>query len=169
MTETKYDLAVTFGRFNLLHAGHVDMFERMADLAPSCLIGVSDGPSNLPADQRVAVIEKALGLNTATPEHFGAPWETARAGNPFALFEFVTAQPERVVVVLGEDQEGLARAAKRVFGWDYHLVKRLGSSTEVRSLIDSEQWDRLTEVVPAEILPDVCRLRAQELKRQNGN
>lgn len=163
MTETKYDLAVTFGRFNLLHAGHLDMFERMADLAPRCLIGVSDGPANLPTGMRVAVIEKALGLNTAVSEHFGAPWETARAGNPFAFFEFVTAR--RVVVVLGEDQENLAKAAKRVFGWDYHLVRRLGSSTEVRSLIDTEQWDRLTEVVPAEILPDVCRLRALELKK----
>jgi len=169
MTETKYDLAVTFGRFNLLHAGHVDMFERMADLAPSCLIGVSDGPANLPADQRVAVIERALGLNTAVSEHFGAPWDTARAGNPFAFFEFVTAPADRVVVVLGEDQEGLAKAARRVFGWDYRLVKRLGSSTEVRSLIDGEQWDRLTEVVPAEILPDVCRLRALELKKQHGD
>jgi cytidyltransferase-like protein len=169
MTETKYDLAVTFGRFNLLHAGHLDMFERMAGLAPSCLIGVSDCPSNLPTDRRVAVIEKALALalSTATAEHFGAPWETARAGNPFAFFEFVTAK--RVVIVLGEDQEGLAKAAKRVFGWDYHLVKRLGSSTEVRSLIDSEQWDRLTEVVPAGILPDVCRLRALELRKQHGN
>jgi len=169
MNESKYDLAVTFGRFNLLHAGHIDMFERMADLAPSCLIGVSDGPANLPADARVAVIRRALGLDTATAEHFGAPWDTTRAGNPFAFFEYVTAPAARVVVVLGEDQEGLAKAAERVFGWGYHLVRRLGSSTEVRSLIDSEQWDRLTEVVPAKILPDVCRLRALELKKQHGN
>jgi len=167
MTNIGYDLAVTFGRFNLLHAGHLDMFERMVDLAPSCLIGVSDGPANLPVDARVAVIRKALGLDIAAAEHFGVPWETACAGNPFAFFEFVTAG--RVLVVLGEDQEGLAKAAKRVFGWDYRLVKRLGSSTEVRSLIDSEQWDRLAETVPAKILPDVCRLRALELKKQNGD
>lgn len=162
MTETKYDLAVTFGRFNLLHVGHVDMFERMADLAPSCLIGVSDGPANLPTDRRVAVIEKMVGANTVTAEHFGCPYEVVKAPNPFAFFEFVTAK--RVVLVLGEDQEALAKAAKRVFGWDYHLVKRLCSSTEVRSLIDNEQWDRLVEVVPAEILPQVARLRGLEVK-----
>ena len=162
MTETKYDLAVTFGRFNLLHVGHVAMFERMADLAPSCLIGVSDGPANLPTDERVAVIAKAMGVGNAVAEHFGCPYEIARAANPFAFFEFVTAK--RVVLVLGEDQEALAKAAKRVFGWDYHLVKRLCSSTEVRSLIDGEQWDRLTEVVPAGILPQVARLRGLELK-----
>jgi glycerol-3-phosphate cytidylyltransferase-like family protein len=165
MTKTKYDLAVTFGRFNLLHRGHVDMFERMADLALDCLIGVSTGPGNLPADQRVAVIEKAIGINGIVAEVMGSVYDTAKAGNPFAFFEYVTAGPGRVVLVLGEDQEGLAKAAERVLGWDYHLVRRLGSSTEVRSLIDNEQWDRLVDVVPAEILGDVCRLRALELKK----
>jgi len=165
MTETKYDLAVTFGRFNLLHFGHVDMFERMAELAPSCLIGVSDGPNNLPIEQRIAVIERAMGIDSTVSELFGCVYDTAKAGNPFAFFEYVTVAPARVVLVLGEDQEALAKAAKRVFGWDYYLNKRLGSSTEVRSLIDGEQWDRLVDVVPAEILPDVCRLRAQELKK----
>ena len=163
MTETKYDLAVTFGRFNLLHHGHIDMFERMAELAPSCLIGVSDGPANLPAALRVQVIEKAMGIGTPVSEHFGCPYETAKGANPFAFFEYVTAK--RVVVVLGEDQEGLGKAAKRVFGWDYVLVKRLCSSTEVRTMIDNEDWDRLTEVVPADILPLVANLRGLELAR----
>lgn len=163
MTETKYDLAVTFGRFNLLHNGHVDMFERMADLAADCLIGVSTGPDNLPVDERVAVIEKAMGVNGVVAELMGSVYDTAKAANPFAFFEYVTADPARVVLVLGEDQEGLGKAAKRVLGWDYHLVKRLGSSTEVRSLIDNEDWDRLVDVIPAEILGDVCRLRAMEI------
>jgi cytidyltransferase-like protein len=164
MIEAKYDIAVTFGRFNLLHIGHVDMFERMADLAHNCLIGVSSGPNNLPIDQRVAVIEKAMGINGVVYEHFGGPYETAKAPNPFAFFEFVNA--ERVVLVLGEDQVKLAEAAKKVLGWDYHLVKRLYSSTEVRALIDNEEWDRLIEVVPNEILPDVARLRGQEILSQ---
>jgi hypothetical protein len=165
MTETKYDLAVTFGRFNLLHRGHVDMFERMAWLAPSCLIGVSDGPNNLPATLRVAVIEKAMGINGVVSELMSSVYDTARAANPFAFFEYVTADPARVVLVLGEDQEGLGKAAKRVLGWDYHLVKRLGSSTEVRALIDNEEWDRLVDAVPLEIIPDVARLRGLELEK----
>jgi len=161
MIETKYDLAVTFGRFNLLHVGHIDMFERMVDFAGTCLIGVSTGPDNLPVDQRVAVIEKAMGMNGVVYEHFGGVYETAKASNPFAFFEFVNA--ERVILILGEDQVKLAEAAKRVLGWDYHLVKRLCSSTEVRALIDNEEWDRLVEVVPNDILPDVARLRGQEI------
>jgi len=161
MIEAKYDLAVTFGRFNLLHVGHIDMFERMVGFAGTCLIGVSTGPDNLPIDQRVAVIEKAMGMNGVVYEHFGGVYETAKASNPFAFFEFVNA--ERVILVLGEDQVKLAEAAKRVLGWDYHLVKRLCSSTEVRALIDNEEWDRLVEVVPNDILPDVARLRGQEI------
>ena len=166
MTESKYDLAVTFGRFNLLHVGHVDMFERMADLASHCLIGVSEGPENLPVDQRVAVIEKAMGINHVVAELMGCCYETAKAANPFAFFDFVTA--ERVVLVLGEDQVKLAEATKRVLGWDYHLVKRLCSSTEVRALIDNEEWDRLVEVVPEDILADVARLRGQEIRKKEA-
>jgi hypothetical protein len=164
MIEAKYDLAVTFGRFNLLHVGHIDMFERMVGFAGTCLIGVSTGPDNLPIDQRVAVIEKAMGMNGVVYEHFGGVYETAKASNPFAFFEFVNA--ERVILILGEDQVKLAEAAKRVLGWDYHLVKRLCSSTEVRALIDNEEWDRLVEVVPNDILPDVARLRGQEISQK---
>ena len=164
MIETKYDLAVTFGRFNLLHVGHIDMFERMVDFAGTCLIGVSTGPDNLPVDQRVSVIENAMGMNGVVYEHFGGVYETAKASNPFAFFEFVNA--ERVILVLGEDQVKLAEAAKRVLGWDYHLVKRLCSSTEVRALIDNEEWDRLVEIVPNDILPDVARLRGQEISQK---
>jgi hypothetical protein len=164
MIEAKYDLAVTFGRFNLLHVGHIDMFERMVGFAGTCLIGVSTGPDNLPIDQRVAVIEKAMGMNGVVYEHFGGVYETAKASNPFAFFEFVNA--ERVILILGEDQVKLAEAAKRVLGWDYHLVKRLCSSTEVRALIDNEEWDRLVEIVPNDILPDVARLRGQEISQK---
>jgi len=161
MTQFNHDLAVTFGRFNLLHNGHIDMFERMADLAPTCLIGVSTGPDNLPIDQRIGVIEKAMGINHVVAEIMGCCFETAKAANPFAFFEFVTAK--RVILVLGEDQVKLAEAAKRILGWDFHLVKRLCSSTEVRALIDNEEWDRLSQVVPEDILPSVARLRSQEL------
>lgn len=161
MTQFNHDLAVTFGRFNLLHIGHIDMFERMADLAPTCLIGVSTGPDNLPIDQRIGVIEKAMGINHVVAEIMGCSFETAKAANPFAFFEFVTAK--RVILVLGEDQVKLAEAAKKILGWDFHLVKRLCSSTEVRALIDNQEWDRLSQVVPEDILPSVARLRGQEL------
>lgn len=164
MTENTYDIAVTFGRFNLLHIGHIALFDRMADLAPKCLIGVSSGPNNLPLDARRNVIETALGCNTPTAEMFGNPYETIGGANPFAFFEFITAKS--VVLVLGEDQEALAKAAKRVFGWDYVLVQRLCSSTEVRSMIDNEEWDRVVQVVPENILPAVARLRGEEILRK---
>ena len=164
MTENTYDIAVTFGRFNLLHIGHIALFDRMADLAPKCLIGVSSGPNNLPLDARREVIERVLGVNTPTAECFGSPYETIGGTNVFAFFDFITAKS--VVLVLGEDQEKLAKATKRVLGWDYVLVKRLSSSTEVRTLIDNEEWDRVVQVVPEEILPAVARLRGEEILRK---
>jgi cytidyltransferase-like protein len=163
MNETTFDIAVTFGRFNLLHIGHLALFDRMADLAPNCLIGVSTGPNNLRFEARREVIEKAVGANTPTAEHFGNPFEVCGGANPFAFFDFVTAK--NVVLVLGEDQVKLAEAAKRVLGWEFSLVKRLSSSTEVRALIDNEDWDRLIEVVPEDIVPMVARLRGDEIKK----
>lgn len=164
MTENTYDIAVTFGRFNLLHIGHIALFDRMADLAPKCLIGVSSGPNNLPLDARREVIERALGAYYLTAEHSGNPFETIGGANVFAFFDFITAKS--VVLVIGEDQEKLAKATKRVLGWDYILVKRLSSSTEVRTLIDNEEWDRVVQVVPEEILPAVARLRGEEILRK---
>lgn len=161
MNETTFDIAVTFGRFNLLHVGHLALFDQMADLAPNCLIGVSTGPNNLQFGARKEVIEKAVGANTVTAELCGNPFEVCGAPNPFAFFDFVTAK--NVVLVLGEDQIKLAEATKKVLGWEFRLVKRLTSSTEVRAIIDNEKWDRLVDVVPSEIVSMVTQLRHQEI------
>lgn len=159
MDKKTYDIAITFGRFNLLHNGHLDLFHRMAETAYECSIGVSSGPKNLPLADRMKVIKKALGDNRGC-------YEVTGGSNPFDFFDFIhQANGENVILFLGEDQEALGKAAERVFGWDYRLVKRLGSSTDVRGMIDREEWDRLVNSVPAEIIPDVARLRGMELSQ----
>ena len=160
MNETTYDLAITFGRFNLLHNGHVDLFHRMAKVAHECSIGVSSGDRNLPLADRCRVIDTALKPNNRCYRIVGG-------SNPFDYFGRVNDANINgsVILFLGEDQEALAKAAKRVFGWDYYLVKRLGSSTDVRGMIDREEWDRFVDAVPLEIIPDVARLRGLELEK----
>ena len=48
----RFKAAVTFGRFNLLHKGHLDLFKNMAGAAKEIVIGVSTGPNNLTYRQR---------------------------------------------------------------------------------------------------------------------
>lgn len=159
MDKQTYDIAITFGRFNLLHNGHIDLFYRMAMVAQECSIGVSSGPKNLPLLDRISVIEKALGDNAGC-------YQVIDGTNPFDYFDFIhQINGSSVILFLGEDQEALGKAAQRVFGWDYQLVKRLGSSTDVRGMIDRGEWDRLVNSVPVNILPDVSRLRGMELSR----
>lgn len=159
MDKQTYDIAITFGRFNLLHNGHLDLFHRMAAAALECSIGVSSGPKNLPLSDRIWVIKKALSDNAGC-------YHVTDGSNPFDYFDFIhQINGSNVILFLGEDQEALGKAAQRVFGWDYHLVKRLGSSTDVRGMIDREEWDRLVNSVPTEIIPDVSRLRGMELSR----
>jgi cytidyltransferase-like protein len=161
MDKQTYDLAITFGRFNLLHNGHLDLFRRMADAAHECSIGVSSGPKNLPLSDRIEVIKKGLGDNAGC-------YHVTSGSNPFDFFDFIQQiNSTSVILFLGEDQEVLGKATQRVLGWDYHLVKRLGSSTDVRGMIDREEWDRLVNAVPAHIIPDVARLRGIELSKDS--
>jgi nicotinamide mononucleotide adenylyltransferase len=160
MIKQTYDLAITFGRFNLLHNGHIDLFERMATFANICKIGLSSASKNLPLSDRIRVIDKALHPNASK-------YQMLAGSNVFDYFGRIAElhSSEDIILILGEDQEVLAKAAERVFGWEYHLVRRLGSSTEVRGVIDNEQWDRLDRIVPRAIIPDVCRLRGMEISK----
>lgn len=160
MIKQTYDLAITFGRFNLLHYGHIHLFERMAMFSSICSIGLSSAAKNLPLSDRIRVIDKALHLRDMNHRIIAG-------SNPFDYFGQIVElySSEDIILFLGEDQEVLAKAAQRVFGWEYYLVKRLGSSTEVRGVIDNEQWDRLDHIVPKVIIPDVCRLRGMEISK----
>lgn len=160
MIKQTYDLAITFGRFNLLHNGHIDLFERMAAFSSTCSIGLSSAAKNLSLSDRIRVIDKALRLRDIN-------YRMIAGYNPFDYFGQIAElhSYENIILFLGEDKEVLAKAAQRVFGWEYHLIGRLGSSTEVRGVIDNEQWDRLDHIVPKIIVPDVCRLRGMEISK----
>ena len=157
MENNRFKVAVTFGRFNLLHKGHIMLFQQMADFADEIVIGLSNNSRNLSVSDRKTVIDLALlgkGINYTIVE----------ASNPFELFEVVFEEKEMhlVTAFFGEDQNTLAIAAHRVYGWVPKTIERLSSSTVVRALIDNEEWDLLGKIVPSRILPDVIRLRKKE-------
>ena len=151
-----YETAVVFGRFNLLHNGHVQLFTEMAKIADRVVIGLSTNSRNLPSEDRSAVIETVL-------SEIGIKFSVLPAAQPFEIFERIDS--ERVVTYFGEDQFKLGAAAQRVYGWPTKTIPRITSSTVVRELIDQEEWDILASIVPKSVFAEVIRLRKLELNQ----
>ena len=149
-----FKVAVTFGRFNLLHKGHVDLFRQMAASAKEIIIGISTGPNNLSYRQRADVIIKALNY-----DRLGVANGICGKRQPFDLFkECAHLEPKDVVFFVGEDQYALAKAVERTLGYSTLIIPRLASSTSVRQTIDNEDWDLLARLVPGSIISDVTQL-----------
>ena len=150
----RFKVAATFGRFNLLHKGHLDLFKNMAGAAKEIIIGVSTGPNNLTYRQRADVIIKAL-----SHDRLGVANGLFPKRQPFDLLkECEHLDPEDVVFYVGEDQFALAKAVERTLGFSVYTIPRLTSSTLVRQAIDSEAWDLLGGMVPSSIISDVTQL-----------
>ena len=150
-----FDIAVTYGRFNLLHKGHMRLFERMDKNASKLYIGLSSAQRNLPAHMRSEAIKAAL-------NEYGIKAAIVDAGNPFELFQAVNLPDAKIITIFGTDQYTLANAANKAYGWSQDLVERLTSSTAIRAHIDNEEWDILADLVPASIIPHVINLRQIE-------
>ena len=160
----RFKLAFTFGRFNLLHRGHLDLFKQMGGSAEEILIGVSSGPKNLSYATRRKVIKDALREDW----QFDSPFQIETKRSPFGLLELINFNPEDTVVYLGQDQFELGQTLTREFGCAAITIPRLTSSTTIRHLIDTEQWSLLAREVPQSIINDVITLRQQELLCQSS-
>ena len=154
--------AVTFGRFNLLHKGHLALFKEMGRMADYVTIGLSDNPKNLPFELRKEVIKIALADS-------GIAYSMTMASNPFELFQHVHGlNNPNVCTVFGEDQLALGIAAKRHYGWLDAHVERLTSSTALRAHLDLEEWDVLASLTVPGTIPHLINLRKLELTRSNA-
>ena len=155
----KYKLALTFGRFNLLHIGHIDLFKQMAAVAKDVTIGISTAEANLSIRDRSQVINHAL----HTDPDFTADFGVLPKRQPFELAaEIKQYDSWEVVFFLGEDQWELGKAIERHFGIDVVFIHRLTSSSALRGIIDAEDWVMLTKHVPMSILNKVVQLRETE-------
>ena len=155
----QYKLALTFGRFNLLHNGHIDLFKQMGAAAKKVTIGLSTSSANLSVRDRSQVITHALHSDPDFNNDFGV----LPKRQPFELAaEIKQYEPEQVVLYLGHDQWELAKAFERHFGITVVLIPRITSSSALRGMIDAEDWIALSSHVPLSILNKVVQLRETE-------
>lgn len=149
-----FKVAVTYGRFNLLHKGHLDLFRRMQNVADKIVIGVSTSAKNKDIKKRMRVIGRAM--ETLAPD---INYVVVPSIQPFEVFEVAEEIGERdVIAFFGHDQASLANAAEKYFGWEWATIDRMTSSTAIRAHIDNEEWDILPKLVPLSILNDVIAL-----------
>ena len=155
----QFKLAITFGRFNLLHFGHLDLFKQMSEVANEILIGVSTASANLSLRDRTQTISHAL---TKDPD-FDVTFQLSPKRQPFELMaEIKGYDPNDVVFYLGQDQFELAKAFEKHAGIATVLIPRLTSSSTIRGIIDNEDWALLTHHVPLSILNKIVQLRETE-------
>ena len=163
----QFKLAITFGRFNLLHNGHLDLFQQMAESAEEVTVGLSTGPGNLDSGKRVNVINKAYGASDidlgVSLLYFHKFFKVKLLRQPFDLLTGLEdIEPERVVFYVGEDQFKLAKAIERVAGFQIRTIPRLTSSTIIRQAVDNEDWDLVSTLVPPSVVNDVINLHLKQ-------
>lgn len=158
------EVAVTFGQFNLLHKGHVQLFDRLLKEGKEAVIGISNHPQNLPLKSREEAIISAVNNN--------GQFYIRQGYHPMEIFEWVRntwPSDTSVTLVMGENQYALAQQACKIFSFKQILIPRLTSSEVVRCVVDNQEWDLLPQLVPTNLITKVISLRQLELSRLNKN
>ena len=166
--------AVTFGRFNLPHPGHVDLVRKMLTVADTAYVAVSTGKNNNDIAARIYVFDRLCvlaGLDMSRVVFI-------EAKNPFDAVEAVLeinsigqVDPEvqkRTTVVLGIDQTQLGERLRDNLGVAFVPNEvRIGSSTVIRYFLETgeEQFVREIYHEDEDLFSVVLTLRSEELRR----
>jgi hypothetical protein len=126
--------AVTFGRFNIGHPGHVELVKKLLTLGSTAKVYVSLGRQNNDWDLRVLLLrtlcrQASIDLSRVS---------FLKAIDPYAGLSDVlkSRKPSEVVLVLGSDQASLGLQLSHTFGVSFHGNERSGSSTALRKVLD---------------------------------
>ena len=169
--------AVTFGRFNLPHPGHVDLIKRMLQVADYAYVGVSSGKNNNDIEMRIEVLDLLCyraGLDMERITFFAA-------SNPYEAVCFTTDDPYteltdvvkllNTTVVLGVDQSKLGEKMRDDLGVKFVPNEvRVGSSTVIRYFLEIGEEQIVREIYHNDdfIFSDILDLRAEELAREKS-
>jgi hypothetical protein len=137
MKKPIYKNAVTFGRLNIPHYGHVELVQKMLEQADVANVYLSSGKKNTDWDLRVLMLRHLLREQGVDLRRVNI----LKASNPFSAVEDTMVTDNDAVVVLGEDQYELANKLCSDYHLGGQLNRRSGSSTQVRHLLDHGDFD----------------------------
>lgn len=133
-----YKSAVTFGRFNIAHSGHVELIQMMLKYAEVAFVAVSDGKLNNDWDLRVLLLRVLCRDANVDLQRV----KFVKASNPFdAVAEAVATSPyNETVIVLGSDQMEMAYKLGEIHDCPWIFNGRTNSSTQMRFFLDAEDF-----------------------------
>jgi hypothetical protein len=169
MSPKRYLKAITFGRYNLPHKGHIDLIKGMLTNAEIAEVYVSTGKANNDWDCRVLVL-KHLCLRAYIDLK---RVRFLKSNSPYTAVEEAVKGTHRGsnVLMLGTDQQALLQALGVKFICGTIINPRICSSTQVRHLIDDCRFaDTLSHLYDNDdfILTAVKILRKQEIVREES-
>jgi hypothetical protein len=133
-----YKRTVTFGRFNIAHSGHVGLVQRMLEHGEKAHVYVSEGGSNNDWDLRVLLLShlcREAGCDMRRVNFL-------KSKSPFkAVEDTLDSSPwKEAAIVLGSDQQEMARKLGEVYDCPTITNCRTNSSTQMRFFIDVEDF-----------------------------
>ena len=142
-TQMRYACAATFGRFNLVHTGHVELVEQMLAHADYADVHISAGGKNTEYEMRELLFKVLLrnrNVDLSRVRFYCTP-------NVNEALEFSTkhAPFNEVVFVLGSDQTDMLYSLSDVHDVNYVINSRSNSSTNMRYFLDS--YDFLEDAI----------------------
>ena len=135
---TMTDAAFTFGKFQQLHNGHIELFRQALANHDRLYIGVSNAKKNIDITQRIRNLDRVIKAN-------GWRGRVCVFQGTNLCFAYDSIH-EACDVVLGEDREVLGSKLAANNGVDYVKVKRMTSSTEVRRRL--AVGEDISDIVP---------------------
>ena len=169
--------AVTFGRFNIPHPGHVHLVKRMLEEADHAFVGLSLSKKNNNVELRRDVFDGLLvhgGIDTRRVSFFGS--EGAFQAVEYCITDVLTrmvnpAIQNATAVVLGVDQSKLGERLRDDLGVKFVPNKiRIGSSTVIRYFLEIGDEQAVREIYHGddELFRMVQQLRQEELNREKS-
>jgi hypothetical protein len=131
-----YKSAVTFGRFNIPHHGHVELIQQMLHYAECADVHVSGSVSNNDYDLRVLLLRhlcRAANVDLTRVRFYQSPTVIEAM-----TFSVDMAPYNECVLVLGSDQVNMGRKMSEVYDTGLVINHRSTSSTEIRYFLDAE-------------------------------
>jgi hypothetical protein len=131
-----YKSAVTFGRFNIPHHGHVELIQQMLHWAEYADVHLSGSNKNTDWDIRVLMLRhlcREANVDLKRVRFYNSPSVVE------AMTFSVDAAPfNECVLVLGSDQMAMGYKIAEAFDTAFIINRRSTSSTEMRYFLDAE-------------------------------
>lgn len=173
--EAGTNIAVTFGRMNLPHPGHVHLVKKMLECGDQAVVCLSTEKKNLSFGDRAELLYRLCCAEWLPMDRiFIEP-----AANPYEAVAFVTSDEWtgltdvvkllNTTVVLGIDQAILAQRLHDDLGVDFELNEiRVGSSTAIRYFLEIGDEQIVRDIYHNDdyLFDMVLNLRKEELARE---